>query len=473
LEKTRRFRSAYDAIVIGGGISGLTAALELAHRNMRVLLLEQQNKTGGRTGSFVRGRYEFDVSRHELCTCGSSLSGYTFGSVRSILENCGVYPDFVRPSDAYRIILTEYGVDFTMPFGIENAINAIEKVDPGQGPKVRKYFKLCEEIYNTLLYLSSSEVQPGNRTMAARHASFLRTAAYSVEEVYRSFDFSPLTKNLLSAYPGSFMNRLDRTNFIVWAMMMYLYIRDGGCILNKTSHALAVDLEARIRELNGQVETNVRVSKLITEGDVVVGIQTAYGDQIRAGQVFSSLAQHTTYPERMNRNTVLENALKLTGVKSISGAPFAIFLGLDALPKEMGIFSHAFFFTGDMNMRHIYNRPKGLGAWNKVAVTCPDVVLPCFTGPDRCQLSFTCLYEPDAMSGQTDPARYQINKEAFADVLINQFELITGAMIRSHIEEIEIATPSTYAHYSGEPGGAICGYDPTRGTIETIERLRI
>jgi hydroxysqualene dehydroxylase len=43
----------YDAIIIGGGISGLTAAVELSARGCTVLLLEQHRYCGGRTYSFL------------------------------------------------------------------------------------------------------------------------------------------------------------------------------------------------------------------------------------------------------------------------------------------------------------------------------------------------------------------------------------------------------------------------------------
>ncbi|HEY8396247.1 MAG TPA: FAD-dependent oxidoreductase, partial [Bacilli bacterium] len=37
----------YDAIIIGGGPAGLAAALEASKRNLKVLLLERENQTGG------------------------------------------------------------------------------------------------------------------------------------------------------------------------------------------------------------------------------------------------------------------------------------------------------------------------------------------------------------------------------------------------------------------------------------------
>ena len=44
--------------------------------------------------------------------------------------------------------------------------------------------------------------------------------------------------------------------------------------------------------------------------------------------------------------------------------------------------------------------------------------------------------------------------------LIDHFEKATGTRVRDHIEEVEVATPDTYARYTGVHGGAIYGYEP-------------
>jgi phytoene dehydrogenase-like protein len=50
----------YDAIVIGAGLSGLTAAAYLAQAGARVLVCEQAEQIGGLFNSFERNGYQFD-----------------------------------------------------------------------------------------------------------------------------------------------------------------------------------------------------------------------------------------------------------------------------------------------------------------------------------------------------------------------------------------------------------------------------
>lgn len=42
----------YDAIIIGSGLSGLTAALELSEQEKSVIVLEKEKVIGGRTSSW-------------------------------------------------------------------------------------------------------------------------------------------------------------------------------------------------------------------------------------------------------------------------------------------------------------------------------------------------------------------------------------------------------------------------------------
>lgn len=56
----------WDALVLGSGIGGLTAAAALAHRGQRVLVLEQHSVAGGLTQTFTRGGWTFATGVHYI-----------------------------------------------------------------------------------------------------------------------------------------------------------------------------------------------------------------------------------------------------------------------------------------------------------------------------------------------------------------------------------------------------------------------
>ena len=55
--------SALDAVVIGSGVGGLTAAALLSRAGKRVLVLEQHDQAGGCTHTFQNKGFEFDVGK--------------------------------------------------------------------------------------------------------------------------------------------------------------------------------------------------------------------------------------------------------------------------------------------------------------------------------------------------------------------------------------------------------------------------
>src|SRR4051812_44063211 len=57
---------AYDAIVIGGGLAGLTAGLRLQKDGLRVLILERREVVGGLCGTRVLDGYEFVIACNDF-----------------------------------------------------------------------------------------------------------------------------------------------------------------------------------------------------------------------------------------------------------------------------------------------------------------------------------------------------------------------------------------------------------------------
>ncbi|MEN8134613.1 MAG: NAD(P)/FAD-dependent oxidoreductase [Thermodesulfobacteriota bacterium] len=75
-----------DAIVIGSGISGLTAAALLAKNGRKVVIVEQHKKPGGALRRFTRGGIPFDIGFHYTGGLGQ-------GQILKVLwEYLGVWP---------------------------------------------------------------------------------------------------------------------------------------------------------------------------------------------------------------------------------------------------------------------------------------------------------------------------------------------------------------------------------------------
>jgi phytoene dehydrogenase-like protein len=140
-----------DVVVVGAGLGGLGAGLELARQGAKVLVLEQHNLPGGFATSFVRGRFEFEPSLHQMPL---PLPDSRSVSVRNyLLKETELDLEVAEVPEAYRLILTERSVDVQIPFGIQAVIDLVDAQVPGSRAAVTRYFDLCREVLDTLTYL--------------------------------------------------------------------------------------------------------------------------------------------------------------------------------------------------------------------------------------------------------------------------------------------------------------------------------
>ena len=65
----------YDVVIIGAGLSGLSAAVRLGMFDKRVLLLEKHYVVGGLNSFYAKGGKKFDVGLHALTNYPSAHSG--------------------------------------------------------------------------------------------------------------------------------------------------------------------------------------------------------------------------------------------------------------------------------------------------------------------------------------------------------------------------------------------------------------
>ena len=93
--------NTYDVIIIGGGISGLCAAVELSVQGLKVLLLEQHQLLGGRTYSFIDKvtSDSVDNGQHLMMGCYHTTRRYlkTIGTDHLVSLQNTLKIDFLHP----------------------------------------------------------------------------------------------------------------------------------------------------------------------------------------------------------------------------------------------------------------------------------------------------------------------------------------------------------------------------------------
>jgi len=88
-----------------------------------------------------------------------------------------------------------------------------------------------------------------------------------------------------------------------------------------------------------------------------------------------------------------------------------------------------------------------------------NAAIPDCSPPGTNIVSITTPFRPGVWDN-VKPEEYIEIKNKIAEDLIDHFEKGTGISIKEHIEEIEIATPQTFARFTGTYNGIVYGYEP-------------
>ena len=452
----------YDIIVIGAGCGGLTAASFAAKEGKKVLLLERHNTPGGFMTSFVRGRFEFETSLHELCGFGNDAG---LGELRSILDELSISNklNWTSVPEAYRLITTSKNgqkIDVTMPFGVDEYINAMEQIVPGSKEPMKKLMELAENISNAVGFISESDSSYNYkflRSVMKEYGNFIRTAPYSVNEVLDAIKLPQKAKEIFTAYWCYLGVDCDRLSFTHYISMVYSYLKFGAVVPKLRGHDLAMALQSVIEDNNGDVRFNSHVSRILFENGHASGVLLKNGEKIMCRHIVCNCSPTTVYSKMMKKADVPVSAVKRTNARSFGVRGAGLYLGLNRSPEELGIKDYSLFLYDTADSAEQFSLMKTIDTNNMSAVVCLNKADPECSPIGTTILCFTTLFTDNCWAN-VEPDDYFNEKDYLAARLISNYEKATGIIIHNSIEELEVATPVTFARYTNTPQGTIYGY---------------
>ena len=460
---------AYDAVVIGAGNGGLAAAIRILQGGFSCLVLEKHDLPGGFATSFRRGRFGFEASLDELNDFGSPEAP---GDIRVLFRELGVEEkiDWVRIPEAYHMITTDGAYDCVMPFGVQAFTDKMEQYVPGSRKSVTEFFELCEEVRNAQAYSTSVNGKTDPSYMKEHFPNFIRAGSYSVNEVLAALKMPKRAQDILNAYWCYLGVDCDRMSFLHYGSMVIRYITRDAWMPKMRSHEISLALETRIRELGGDIWYHSPAAKIATDGGgKITGVVVADGTLIPTRHVVANCSPHVVFGKMLDANAVTERMVRETNARTFSGRGFTLFLGLNKSAEELGIRSHNYFIYDTADSAKQYDMMRKVAPNHVQATVCLNDAYPECSPKGTCMMYFTTMFMSDDWGNVTETDYFKA-KDRIADDMIRVFERETGCKIRDAIEEIAVASPTTYARYCGHPQGVIYGYE-TGGWDSLMPRL--
>ncbi|MDO4419731.1 MAG: NAD(P)/FAD-dependent oxidoreductase [Ruminococcus sp.] len=445
-------KKTFDVIIIGAGNAGLMTAATLAKGGLKPLVLERNLVPGGCATSFVRGRFEFEPSLHELANVGTKENP---GSVRKLFESLGADVTWVNETNAFRVIAQgKDGYDAAMPAGIEAFCDEMERQVPSSRQSVLALFECAEKVEAALNYFAKGKPDPV--VMMTEHADFMRMASHSVDECLDALKMPKKAQNIIKTYwpyLGASTDKLDLAHYL---LMMARYIAGSPAMPSMKSHELSLAVEKVIKDNGGDIWYNTEVTEILTENGKAVGVKTKERE-IFADFIVANCFPDTAYSKMMKAEDVPEKGVKLANARKKGEMFFTVYLGLNRSAEELGIKDYSVF---------LYDSPDALKQYQSmdrfeesfVIVNCLNNVVKDSSPQGTCTLFFTTMLSEKGWT-EVKPENYKKLKNRMAEQIISAYESRMGISVKPFIEEISVATPVTFARYLNTPNGTPYGYE--------------
>lgn len=443
----------YDAIVIGAGLGGLSAATMLARNGRKVLLLERHNVPGGYATSFVRGRYEFEAALHELSGIGPEERP---ASLHRYLDYLGVASkvEFIRLPNLYRAVFPD--LDITLPAGREAFEAKLCQSFPHEARGIGRLLKRIFGLRRDFVKIARQRGAGNPLTMPLRLPHFFRYLPTTWGHVLNRDVKDPRARAALSGYWGYYGMPPSKVSFLYFAMGLAAYVQHGPAFPQGRSQALSNAFLVTFEELGGQARMNCSVRQITTLAGRVTGVITEQDEEIAADWIISNADPITTCRDMIGRDKVPASFFSRLQSSEVAPSTVNVYLGVARPPAELGLMEHEIFINPNDDFDGHYEAMRRIGPPEGIAVTSYNAVYPDISPPGTSMVVLTALTYGEPWC-QVPPAGYVDIKNRIGDAMIRLAER-TAPGLREYAEVAEVATPLTNMRYAGTMGGSIYGF---------------
>jgi all-trans-retinol 13,14-reductase len=461
----------WDAIVIGSGMGGMTAAALLSKIGKRVLVLEQHYVPGGFTHTFKRrGRktgYVWDVGVHAV---GEVTKHSLTGRMLADLSNeelewtslGPVYDEFHYPQ-GFRVDFPDSPEQFRL-----NLLEAF----PGEAKAIDTYIGLVKQIAGGMkgYYLARTMpkwLDPITQRTIAKNAQQWLTK--STDEVHKELTDDPRLRAVFAAQWGYYGVPPSRSCFAMQALVVKHFLH-GGYYPKGGSQQIARGLLGTVAKAGGWTRIRADVDEIVIEGGKAKGVRMTDGEVIEAKQVLSCAGVRATV-ERLLPPEVKKQpwAQSITSLKP-GPAHLCLYLGFTGDITEAGASAANkwFYETWSPEDEHWDIEPGKIGRASCLYTSFPSLKDPDHDpGEDVRHTGEVVTFVPwDAFKKWAGTEwhergeEYEAFKAEIQQAMLDQF-FEHMPQLKPMLDYVELSTPLSTDHFCRPMAGSIYGLEPT------------
>ncbi len=266
---------SYDAVVIGSGIGGLSAASLLSRAGKKVLVVERHDRPGGYAHSFRRGFCNFDAAVHLV---GGCLQGGLIDALLRALasrDKC----DFIKVDSFYKSVFPNFQLE--APLGREEFLDAHSRLFPQERTGLEKLMGIIEKI-NTEMTEFPSEPNLLDFARAIRKSpTLMRYSGATLEEVMDKCLDDPNLKSVFSSLWPYLGLPPSRLSFLYWSAMLSSYLDEGVFYCRGTFQNFVNALVSGFQKYDGELLLHTRVERILIDDGKASGVKLENGEEIK------------------------------------------------------------------------------------------------------------------------------------------------------------------------------------------------
>ena len=407
-------KDAYDVIVIGSGLGGLTTANRLARSGHSVLLLEHHHRLGGLATWFTRKTHIFDVSLH----------GFPYGMVKTCKKywNREIMNSIVQLKD---IVFDNPQFSLRTTFDKEDFISILDQKFGVDRSQIERFFARIDKM------------------------NFYDDQSMSTRELFEEFfpgrtDVHRLLMEPITYANGSTLDDPAITYGIVFSNFMNrgVFTFEGGT--DQLIKLMAAELEK-----NGvSICTRARVDRIVTKNKKAIGVEVN-GSFKKAGAVVSNSGITNTIFQLSDPSQYSDEFLTKASKIRVNNSSCQVYIGIKEGEKIEPIGDLLFTSLSpefdSAELLDINTRSKTFSVY--YPKTRP--------GLDRYTIVASMNSNYDDWSA-LDEQDYKSAKQHMIDRTIVDLERYLPA-VKTKIDWLEAATPLTFSRYTLHTKGTSFG----------------
>ncbi len=332
--RPNRLLSAYDTVVIGSGIGGLTTAALLSDLGQTVCVLEQHYTAGGYTHSYERNGYEWDVGVHYIGDVGAQTT--TRRMFDYLSQGQLLWSPMDNEYDRYYIGAKVYNARAGKQEFRDNLVRQF----PDEVTAIDRYMKLLAKSGKAMAAFGMSRAMSTLQYVLMWPYLRLKSPRLLFRNTYDVLSELTDNKELIAVICGQWGDMglpPKRSTFMVHAMIARHYLH-GGFYPVGGAWKIADTIIPKIQAAGGEVFTYACVDEITVADGKVSGVTMQDGHHIACSRVVSAAGIANTF-QKLLPASAAERCGFRAGMQGVepSYAHLGVYIGLKGTAQDLGL----------------------------------------------------------------------------------------------------------------------------------------